>query len=177
MPWITILLNVLSPTLHEKPAAVYVSNGAFSHGALHAGDPINSIVISAAAIPKRRVFIPQQLYLFCHKVNVEQANTCCVATGPIKAGNETELDWIAAGREEDRNSLGYRLRGERNSGTTTRDNYCHPMIANQIGDHRFQSIEIALCRAEFERDVTTLHVSGIAQTVAKCSYVMESLVE
>jgi hypothetical protein len=32
----------------------------------------------------------QQLYLFCHKVNIEQANPCCVATGPIKTGSQTE---------------------------------------------------------------------------------------
>src|SRR5262249_2019523 len=51
------------------------------------------------------------------------------------------------------------------------------MIANQISDHRLESIEITLCPAEFERDVPTLHVSGLIQTIAKCSYVMLSLIE
>src|SRR5262245_25677698 len=78
----------------------------------------------------------QQLYLFCHKVNIEQANPCCVATGPIKAGSQTELDWITAGREEDRNGRGCRLRGECHSGTANRNDHCHATIANQISDDR-----------------------------------------
>jgi hypothetical protein len=47
------LLNVigLASMLHEKPAAVYVATGALTHIAAHAGDPINEIVVSAAAIP------------------------------------------------------------------------------------------------------------------------------
>jgi hypothetical protein len=41
----------------------------------------------------------RQLDLFSHKVNSEQADPCRVATGPIKAGDQTMLDWITAGRE------------------------------------------------------------------------------
>ena len=62
-------------------------------------------------------------------------------------------------------------------GTTTRNDHCHPTIANQISDHRRQWIEIVLCPAEFERDVLTLDISGIVQTIAKCSHVVLSLVE
>jgi hypothetical protein len=48
---IEILLNVTPSTLHEKPAAVYVATGAVTQGALHAGDPITVVAISAAATP------------------------------------------------------------------------------------------------------------------------------
>ena len=53
----TMLLNVMSPTLHEKLGAVYVETAAVTQGAPHAGNPMNGIVITAAAIPKARLLI------------------------------------------------------------------------------------------------------------------------
>src|SRR5262245_15836402 len=50
-------LNVLSPTLHEKPDAVYVDTGAVTQAAPHAGNPVNGIVIRAAATPNARLLI------------------------------------------------------------------------------------------------------------------------
>ena len=100
-------------------------------------------------------------------------------TDPGQRGdaNQTELDWIIASREEDRNGRGCRLRGECHGGTATRNDHCYPTIANQIGDHRCQWIEIVLCPAEFQRNVPTVDVSAIVQTIAKCSHLLLSLVE
>ena len=47
----TMLLKVNPSTLHEKPDAVYVLTGATAQAALHAGDPIRGVRISAAAKP------------------------------------------------------------------------------------------------------------------------------
>jgi hypothetical protein len=84
----------------------------------------------------------------------------------VEAGDETKLNRIAAGREDDGYGLGrFRCNDIRrraccgNHGNAT---------TNQIGRHFRQLLVVAFCPSVLDRDVAALVVTGLAQPSAKC---------
>src|SRR5262249_4005499 len=76
----TMLLKVLSSTVHENPTVVYVDTGAVTQGAAHAGNPMNGIVISAAATP-----IPDESLRIVASYNVSLGVNGGLSVGPRRS--------------------------------------------------------------------------------------------
>ena len=90
-----------------------------------------------------------------------------VAARPVEAGDEAELDRIAAGLEHDRNRRGRRLGREAGSGAAGGGDHGN-RPADQFGGQRRQPIVLALRPAVFDRDVLALGIAGFAQAFAEC---------
>ena len=83
-----------------------------------------------------------------------------VAARPVKAGDEAELDRVAARFEDDRNGRGRRLRRKRRRSGRC-GNHGHPTM-NQISRHCRQPISSTLRPTVFDRHVLAIDVAGFA---------------
>ena len=101
-------------------------------------------------------FQPLRRYL-----HVQLGHARDVAARPVKAGDEAELDRVAAHFEDDRNGRGRRLCRKRRR-SAGRGNHGH-LTMNQIGRHCRQPIVLVFRPAVFDRDVLALDVTGFAQ--------------
>jgi len=91
-----------------------------------------------------------------------------VAARPVKVGDETELDRVAAHFEDDRNGRGRRLCCERRR-SSGRGNHGH-LTLNQISHHRRQPIASALRPAVFDRHGSPLDISYFLQALTECGH-------
>ena len=105
-------------------------------------------------------FQPLRRYL-----HVQLGHARDVAARPVKAGDEAELDRVAARFEDDRNGRGRCLCRKRRR-SAGRGNHGH-LTTNQIGRHRRQPIILALRPAVFDRHVVAINVTGFAQPFEK----------
>src|SRR5262249_38825308 len=107
----------------------------------------------------------QQFQLLREYLQVQLSYARDVAARPVKAGDEPELDRVAARFEDDRNFCGRRLgcEGWRRGG---RGNHGH-LTMNQIGRHRGQPIKATLRPAVLDRHVAAINITVLAQPFEK----------
>jgi hypothetical protein len=90
-----------------------------------------------------------------------------IAARPRKALDQTEPDRVLGNNEDDGDRRG-RFGRHRRDGTTGRDNDGDPS-ANQVGRQRRQPIHLVVSEAIFDRDVFTLDVAAVLETLPKCA--------
>src|SRR5262249_9713805 len=91
-----------------------------------------------------------------------------VAAWSAQAGDKTQLDRVASGREYDRNRRGRRFgRQRRKCGGRGNDG---DLLLNQTGRQRWQSVIVVFCPAIFDGHVLTLDLAGFLQTLAECGH-------
>src|SRR6516165_3957527 len=100
------------------------------------------------------------------KLHVHIADTGKVATGPIEAGDETNLDRVGAATKDDRNGRSRGFRRERRRDVSRRDDDGHPP-ADQIGRQFRQPSGFVLSPAILDRQAPTLDITGFAQSYAE----------
>ena len=105
----------------------------------------------------------------CRELHIHGADTGDVAARPVEAGDETSLDRVAAGAEDDRNCRGRGFGRECRWHAARCGDDGHP-AADQIGRQFRQSIVLTLCPAVFDRDVLAFDVAGFAQPFAECRH-------
>src|SRR5262249_6111782 len=87
-----------------------------------------------------------------------------VAAGTVETRNETEIDWVGAGRENDRNGRGCSFasqcsrRGKRND--------CVHRVRHQIGGQCRQSVEAGIRRAIFDCDIESFDIASVLEAPA-----------
>src|SRR5262249_10425856 len=92
-----------------------------------------------------------------------------VTARPIKAGDQTGLDWIETGYEDNRDRSRGRFRSTRCRGAFARCNEGN-LAADEISGEFRQSICVILAPTEFNGDVALLDVTSLAQAPAKRRY-------
>ena len=109
---------------------------------------------------RRREQLVQKLQPLRHCLHVRLGHAGDVAARPVKAGDEAELDRVAARFEDDRNGRGRRLRRKRRRSGRC-GNHGHPTM-NQISHHCRQPISSTLRPTVFDRHVLAIDVAGFA---------------
>src|SRR5262249_46759761 len=89
-----------------------------------------------------------------------------IASRSAEAGDQTKLDRVAAGIEDDWNRSGCCPCREHRS-SVHRDNDGH-LTTNQFGRHRWQPIISALRPAVFDRHVPALDIARFLQALTEC---------
>src|SRR5262245_36855664 len=91
-------------------------------------------------------------------INTTSRASTSVAAWSIEAGNETGSNWIGAGDEDYRHGCGcHPQRTSRNVGSTCKED--GHFALNQVGRQFRESTQLAVCPAEFNRDVPTGNVA------------------
>ncbi len=88
-----------------------------------------------------------------------------VASRAVETGDQAELHWIAADREDDRNRRGCRLGGERR-GVGPGEQHGHFPI-DQVGGERRQSIVLTIGKAVLDCNILPFDIAGLVQTPVK----------
>src|SRR5450631_3141327 len=84
----------------------------------------------------------------------------------IKAGDETNFDWVGAHQENDWDCLRGSFRGKHRWGPARRCDHRN-RTANQFGGKRRQPIIMAFRPAVFNRHITALNITGFGQASVK----------
>jgi hypothetical protein len=100
------------------------------------------------------------------KLGVHGGDAGEIAARVIETGDETGLERVPAGGEDDRNRRGRGFGGEDCRRAVDDDHDGYP-AADQIGDQFRQPIVVVVREAVFDRDSPTLDVPGFAQAFAK----------
>src|SRR5262249_15228110 len=101
-----------------------------------------------------------------HQFAHDEIDSGEVTARPGEAGNESELDRVVRDRKHDRNGCGRRLGCESRSGAAGRDDDGNT-LANQIGRQTWQSVELVLGPAVFDRDVLAFGIACLLQSLQK----------
>jgi hypothetical protein len=88
------------------------------------------------------------------------------AAGPIEARDQTELDRVTAGAEDNRNGRGRGLSRAWRNNAAGRGENGNP-TTHQISGQFRQSVELALRPAIFDREVLAFDIAQFAQPLAK----------
>jgi len=107
----------------------------------------------------------QQLKPLSRQVGGENRYARDVATGPVQARYDAELDRVNAGQEGDRNCRGRRLGGKccRDAGS----GYHGYLTTNQIGRQGRLSIVTAVRPMVFDGDVLALDIAGFVEAASE----------
>ena len=111
---------------------------------------------------------PQQLKPFGIQLAGEEADARKVAARPGEAGDQTLLDRVAAGDEDDWDCRRCVLRR-----LCSKVGACHDQIdlaGNKVGGEGRDSIQATLRPAVFYRHVLSLGIAGFAQSVPECGH-------
>ena len=108
----------------------------------------------------------QQLQPLRRYLHVRIGHARDVAAGPIKAGDEAELDRDRRPVAKTIGMVVVAAFAASTAGVAGRGNHSH-LTMNQISCHRRQPITSAIRPAIFDRDVTAIDVTGFAQPFEK----------
>jgi hypothetical protein len=111
--------------------------------------------------------LAQQLQPLRHQLVDQEAHAGEVAAGPVEAGDEAQLDRVAAGHEDNRKRRRRRLGGECRGGRV-RDEHAD-LTANQIGRQGRQSIKLPLRGTVLDCHVLAFDEAILLQALAKRS--------
>ena len=89
----------------------------------------------------------------------EKIDTCQVAARSGEASNKTKPDRVFADDEDDGDRRGCRLGRQRSIGTSGRGDH-GDLSANQFGRQLWQSIDLIVGPAVFDRDILALDIAG-----------------
>src|SRR5262245_15441617 len=106
----------------------------------------------------------QQLQSFPTQLRVQGGHPCEVAARSVEAGNETDLNRIGAGDEDNGNGARYSLRSYRRLAVRSNNG---DLPASQIGCQCWQTIVVTFGPAVFDRHVPTLDIAVFSQTLPK----------
>ena len=76
--------------------------------------------------PRQRSYLAQQIKPLARELGGEKTYCCDIAAGPVRAGNQAQLDWIGANRED---SLGKIAVDDRQDFRTLLRNPCSERLA------------------------------------------------
>ena len=91
-----------------------------------------------------------------------------VTSWPAQAGDQSNCDWVGTHLEDNWDSCGRRLCRERCRSASRCDNHSHP-TTYQICGQRGQSVVLTFRPAKFDCDISTLDISGFAETLVEGS--------
>src|ERR1700730_7191659 len=115
--------------------------------------------------PNRGKQLVQQFQPFRRDLYARLCHTRNVSTRSAKAGDETQLDRVAARFKDDRNGHGCRLCYDR-CRSAGRSDHAY-LAAHQIGRHYWQAVVSIICPAVFDQNILAIDVAGFGQTFVK----------
>jgi len=103
-----------------------------------------------------------------HNLYVHDGNAGDIAARSIETGDQSHLDWVAAGTENDRDRGrgGFRRKGWRSATIRNRDD--GHSVLDQVGRQIWEPTEVVLRKAVFDREVAALDKAGLAQALTEC---------
>jgi hypothetical protein len=101
----------------------------------------------------------------------QEAEAGQISARSVEAIDETNLDWVGALHEHNRDGFGRRF-GCKRTVCTLQDNDHGHLSANQFGDQRRQPIVSTLCPPVFNRDVLAFDVTDILQASTEIGEVL-----
>src|SRR5436190_14739830 len=105
----------------------------------------------------------QQFHPFRRERFHQKADASYIALGSAETGNETQIDRVCPGCENDRGGRGRCFGGQRSRRTDSND-YRHWVI-NQFGCQRRQSIELTTGRAIFNCNIAAFDEAGFLEAL------------
>src|SRR5262245_25565280 len=106
----------------------------------------------------------QPLQSFPTQLRVQGGHPCEVAARSVEAGNETDLNRIGAGDEDNGNGARYSLRSYRRLAVRGNNG---DLPASQIGCQCWQTIVVTFGPAVFDRHVPTIDIAVFSQALPK----------
>src|SRR5262245_28572038 len=93
----------------------------------------------------------------------------CIAARPIDAHDQTGCDRIDAAYEDNWNRCSCRVSGKGRGAASRRNDHGHTPADNVSGE-RYKSIRLTIRRAEINRHIPALDVTGVFQGLAECRH-------
>src|SRR5262249_14207461 len=103
-----------------------------------------------------------------HNLSVERIDAGRIAARPGKAGDQSQLDRVAAAPEDDRDRRGRSFAGRGPSAEARRGDPRHT-TADEVSHDRRKAIELALQPVVFDRHVLAFDVAGFVEAFAERS--------